>query len=405
MNVLMVAPSLPYPPTSGGALRVYSLLRALHGAGHRVTLLALDDSGFDFSGTPLATLCARIETFPVPQRSKAERLKTMLTSGEADLARRLYSPELADRLRDLLHAERFDLVQCEALETACYLPIAKQAPPGPKLCLDTFNAEYHLQRVMAGIDAQTPGRWPMAAYSWLQAGRIHDYERAMCQLADIVIAVSPEDADLLRSFRADERVEVLPSAICVDDYENDLPAAKLDGKSIVFTGKMDYRPNVDAALWFVDDILPLVRQRVPNATFTIVGRQPAPQLDRLRDERGITLTGAVDSVVPYLRGAAAYVAPLRMGSGTRLKLLEAMAVGVPIVATPTAAAGLMPAALDAMKVVDGAQEVADALADLLTSPDTGRALVAAGKSAVRTYYDWSATAPALIALYKEHGLA
>jgi len=404
MNILMIAPSLPYPPTSGGALRVYSLLRGLHAAGHRVTLLALDDSGIDSARTELNEVCASIETFPVPQRSKSQRLKTLLTTTQADLAHRLYSDALGQRLREILRTERFDLIQCEALETACYLPIAKAEQPNAKCCLDTFNAEYQLQRVIAGIDARELKRWPMAAYSWIQAGRIESYERQMCALSDIVIAVSPEDADLLRPFRTDGKIHVLPSAISVDDYAADLPAINFGTHTLVFTGKMDYRPNVDAALWLVNDILPLIRQRVPDVTVALVGQQPSPRLAPLSDIEGVTLTGRVESVVPYLRGAAVYVAPLRMGSGTRLKLLEAMAAGSPIVATTTAAAGLMPDAKAAMLITDGAAAFAEAVIGLLTSPDKRAGMIGAGKTAVRAHYDWSATAPALLNIYKEHGL-
>jgi glycosyltransferase involved in cell wall biosynthesis len=284
------------------------------------------------------------------------------------------------------------------------LPIAKAAQPTAKRCLDTFNAEYHLQRVIAGIDAREPKRWPLALYSWIQAGRIATFEREMCALADIVIAVSPEDADLLRPFRADGRIHILPSAISVDDYTGDVQPAALGSNALVFTGKMDYRPNVDAALWLVNEILPLIRQRVPDTTITLVGQQPSPRLDSLRALGGVTITGRVESVVPYLRGAAVYVAPLRMGSGTRLKLLEAMAAGSPIVATTTAATGLMPDAKSAMLIADGAQAFADAVTDILLSPEKRALMVQAGKTAVRAHYDWSATAPALLNIYKEHGL-
>jgi glycosyltransferase involved in cell wall biosynthesis len=404
MNILMIAPSLPYPPASGGALRVYSLLRGLHAAGHRVTLLALDDSGLDPADTPLRDVCVHVETFPFPQRSKLQRLKTLLTTQQADLTSRLYSLDLIQRLREILSREKFDLIQCEALETACYLPVAKAAQPTAKLCLDTFNAEYQLQRIIAGIDAREPKRWPIALYSWIQAGRIAHYECDMCALSDIVIAVSPEDADLLRPFRADGRIHILPSAISVDDYAADVAPADLGAHGLVFTGKMDYRPNVDAALWLVNEILPLIRKRIPDATVTLVGQQPSPRLNTLSAIQGVTLTGRVNSVVPYLRGAVAYVAPLRMGSGTRLKLLEAMAAGSPIVATPTAAAGLMPDAKSAMQMADGAYAFAEAVINLLTSPEKRATMIQAGKIAVRTHYNWTATAPILLNIYKEYGL-
>ncbi len=404
MKLLMIAPSLPYPPASGGALRVYNLLRGLHAAGVQVTLLALDDPNHLIPDTPLRSLCERVEVFAPPQRSKTQRLRTLLTSARADLADRLYSAALATRLTDLLRSEPFDLVQCEALETACYQPVAQAAAPQVKRCLDTFNAEYDLQRVIAGIDAREPKRWPLAAYSWVQAGRIAHYEREMCRLADFVIAVSPEDADLLRPFRPDSCVHVLPSAISVADYQGDDAPASLGPHALVFTGKMDYRPNVDAALWLADDLLPRIQQHIPSATLTLVGQQPHPRLDRLRAQAGITLTGRVESVVPYLRGAALYVAPLRMGSGTRLKLLEAMAAGSPIVATPTAAAGLLPQAHAAMRIAPDAASFAATVTDLLHAPEQRAQMAVAARAVVQAHYDWTATAPALLDIYRGYGL-
>jgi polysaccharide biosynthesis protein PslH len=226
-----------------------------------------------------------------------------------------------------MRQQDFDLIQFEALEIACYLPIVKQAGTQAKLCFDTFNAEADLQRVIFEIDRQEFKRWHIAIYSYIQSKRIAQYEGALCRMADLVIAVSHEDQKLLSQYRADKPIGIVPSGIFVDDYAVPDASVQLAANAIVFTGKMDYRPNVDAMLWFADSILP----HIPQAQLTIVGQQPHPRIQHLAERANISLTGWVDSVQPYLSAAAVYIAPLRMGSGTRLKILEAMATGCGII--------------------------------------------------------------------------
>jgi glycosyltransferase involved in cell wall biosynthesis len=365
--------------------------------------LAFDEGGARWQDTPLAGLCASVRTVVPPQRAVQDRIKTLLLSRQADIACRLYSEPMADALREVLNRESFDLIQAEGIEMAWLLPFAKKLQPSARLSFDTFNAEYQLQRVIASIDAQEPIRWPMALYSWLQSHRIAHFEREIGRLADLVIAVSMEDATSLGKLLPNKKIAVIPSAIAVEEYAA-TETRNLGTHAIVFTGKMDYRPNVDAALWFADEIFPRIRRQVPDAVFHIVGQMPHERLDRLRSIEGIEVSGFVRSVVPYLRGAAVYVAPLRMGSGTRLKLLEAMAAGSAIVATPIAAAGLLPDAKAAMRLAANAEKFADTVASLLNDPTARRALGQSALAAVSAYYDWTSTADSLRQVYKEAGI-
>lgn len=403
LNILLLTASLPFPTMSGGALRAYSLIRAMTRLGHRVHLLAFDEGSARWQDTPLAGLCASVQTVLPPQRTLRERVSTLLFSRQADVARRLYSEAMANALREILSRERFDLIQAEGIEMAWLLPLAKQFQPSAKLSFDTFNAEYQLQRVIATIDAQEPLRWPMAIYSWLQSWRIARFERDMGRLVDLVIAVSPEDAAALGNLMPEKKIPVIASAIAVEEYAV-METRNLGPHAIVFTGKMDYRPNVDAALWFADEIFPRIRRLVPDAVFHVVGQKPHERLERLRGIEGIEVSGFVRSIVPYLRGAAVYVAPLRMGSGTRLKLLEAMAAGSAIVATPIAAAGLLPDAKAAMRLAASAEPFAEVVASLLNDPTARRAIGQTALAAVSAYYDWTSTADSLRQIYEEAGI-
>lgn len=405
MKILVITASLPYPPASGGALRVYGIVKGLHTAGHPVTLLAFGDESQPIP-TPLAECCAHVIVVDAPApRSKMARLKTLFLSRQPDIAKRLYSDRMTMALTQLLQSELFDIIQIEAIETACYLPLVKTHQPSAKLIFDTFNAEYLLQRAVFAVDRTQVKRWPAALYSWLQSRRIARFEREICHLADAVIAVSPEDADALRGFRDDGVIHVVSSGIFVDDYQIPTPAPSPHNRkgghpsTLVFTGKMDYRPNVDAMLWFADEILPLIQREMPDTRLIIVGQQPHARLDALRQNPAVTLTGWVDSVLPYLHEAAVYVAPLRMGSGTRLKLLEAMAMGCAIVATNIAAAGLTDEVKHALCIEDEAESFAQAVVDLLRDAPRRDMMGDKAQHAVRAHYDWSAIMPRLFAVY------
>ncbi|NWF67817.1 MAG: glycosyltransferase [Chloroflexi bacterium] len=398
MRVLMLTGSLPYPPLQGGALRSFGIVHGLHAAGHEVVLLSFHEGALNGS-TPLTQYCAHIETVPPPRRRLRQRLRDLLLSGQADIARRLYSHELARCLQALLGEQEFDLVQAEGLEMACYLPLARAAAPQARLCYDAFNAEYALQQEMGRIDRADSGRWPAALYSLLQVPRIRAFEQRICCLADLVIAVSPEDAAALQTLCPEKEIPVLPNGIFVERYTSSSAQLELGEAALVFTGTMDYRPNVDAMLWFVKQVLPLVQARVPEAQLYIVGQKPHNRLTALRETAGVHLTGRVPQVQPYLHSAAVYVAPLRMGGGTRLKIMEAMAAGCAIVATHTAASGLHPQAKRALLLADSAAEMAQTILTLLEDEAKRQMLGAEARRSVAAYYDWSVLIPQLLALY------
>ncbi|MBL8163996.1 MAG: glycosyltransferase [Anaerolineae bacterium] len=405
MKLLIVTASLPYPPQQGGALRTFGILQGLHQAGHEIHLLSFQDSGaVTPASTPLHELCSHIETLPTPGRSKSSRLRDLVFSGHPDIARRLYSPDFERRLLAMVAQNRYDVVQFEGIEVASYLFLLRQGGTSSRLCYDSFNAEAALQRVIFEVDREDITRWAAAGYSLIQSGRIAQFERELCQQADLVIAVSDEDAAILREYRSDRRVSVVPNGIFADSYTDASEQLELGEQALVFTGKMDYRPNVDAVFWFTDAILPLIQRHYPNAHLYVVGQKPHPRLEKLRDVPGIEITGWVQDVKPYLRGASVYVAPLRMGSGTRLKILEAMAAQCAVVATSLAASGLRDDAEDALRIADTPQQIADAVISLLSDPRQRQALGGRASDYVRQHYDWSKLIPRLMQAYQGVGV-
>lgn len=399
MNILLLTPQLPFPPHQGTSLRNYYVMRGL-AERHTLTLLTFLEANQSLAPEriqPLLDVCPRIETVPVPPRSTAVRLRQLLTTRRPDMAHRLNSAEFAHKLRHLLTNGRYDVVQIEGIELASYMDIVRQVSPDSRLVFDNHNAETELQRRNLQTDRRNPRRWAAAAYSWVQVGRLERLERWACQTADAVTAVSDTDKLLLTALAPGVRITTIPNCIDVSLYE--LPAAPDAPRyDLVFSGKMDYRPNVDAVLWFADAVWPLIVQQRPSATWAIVGQKPHARLERLRQVPGITLTGWVESVRPYMAGAGVFIMPFRVGSGTRLKLIEAMAAGKAIVSTSVGAEGFPVQPGRELLVADEAVGLATAVLQLLTDESAAEQLGQAAQQFARQY-DWRVVTPLFDQVY------
>lgn len=401
LNLLFLTPQLPYPPHQGTTQRNFNILRGLAGA-HDITLLSFDErpDGGPVP-EPLRALCTHVETVPVTPRSTGLRLRQLLTTRDADMALRLWRPEFAARLAALLARTPFDIVQIEGIELARYADIVRRAAPQSHLVFDNHNAETELQRRAMLTDRGRPRRWPAALYSWAQVRRLTRFEQWVCMTADAVTVVSEADRAALARLTGKPAADftVIPNCLDVVSLRDRPRQAEPRPGNLVFIGKMDYRPNIDAVLWFVDHIWPLVRARFPEATFTVVGQKPHARLDRVRAVPGVTLTGWVEAVEPYLDAAAVVVLPLRMGSGTRLKLIEALAAGVPIVATTTGAEGFAVTDDKELLIADNPTAFAAAIVRLLMEPGTGRRLTA-NAQAFATAFDWRVVVPQFNTIYR-----
>jgi len=398
MRILILTPQLPYPPQQGTSLRNYHLLRYL-AARHEVSLLSF--AGADARPSHLAHLqafCHTVRTVPAPERSMARRLWTLLSSARPDMAWRLFSPEYARALATGLAREPFDILQVEGIEMAPYLWGLQ--PPHPFVVFDDHNAEYVLQKRAFLTDLRRPQRWPAAAYSLVQWRRLRRFERAVCRRANGLVAVSQADAQALTALDPRLSPVVVPNGVDLEAYRPDFPPlAGLAHPSLAFTGKMDFRPNIDAVLWFAQQVLPLLWQRDPDMRFYVVGQSPSPRLDPLRAEPRITITGRVDDVRPYIAGADAYVVPLRVGGGTRLKVLEAMAMGKALVSTSLGVEGLGVGDGREALLADTPEAFAEAVASLLADAGRRRALGQAARAFVERGYGWERIGPRLEAVY------
>lgn len=401
MRILFLTAQLPEPAHAGGTLRTSGLMRGAHAAGHTLHLLSFaTPHAADTARPALAEYCARVEIVPPPRRTIADRLRDLLLSARPDMQRRFYSAEYADRLRDLLTAEQYDIIQIESLEMATYLPVIQSEQPAAKIIYDSFNAEFDLQRSIYEAERRDPRRLPFAAYSLVQWRRLVRFERQVCKTVDHVIAVSEADAVAFERLAPGVAVTVVPNGIDAEPYSCCDGSLDLGSAALVFTGSMSYRPNVDAALWFADEVLPKIRAAVPGARFFVVGSQPHPRLLPLRERDDVEITGWVPDVNPFLHAASVFVVPLRMGSGTRLKILQAMAAGRAVVSTTLGAQGLDAQDGVALRIADTAPDFARQVVELLGSVELRQTLGRAGAALVARQYDWSVIVPRLLDVYR-----
>ncbi|NOZ27939.1 MAG: glycosyltransferase [Chloroflexi bacterium] len=414
-RVLLLTPQLPYPPQQGTAIRNFNLLARL-ARHHTIDLLTFLQPGDELTpDSPLHELCRAIATAPTPQRRLSARLRTTLTSRLPDMALRLESPEMWRRLRELLQRQRYEIVQIEGIEMASYglaiagvrltpgaAAITPQQPP-PRIVFDDHNAEYVLQQRAFQTDIRRPRRWIAAAYSLVQWQKLRRYERIVCRHADAVAAVSQADAAALKRLSPDLHPAVIPNGVDLQSYDpHRVQPRDLGAHALVFTGKMDFRPNVDAVRWFMP-VLSRVRESMPDARFFIVGQKPHPSLSKLAQNPAVEVTGWVPDTRPYIAGATVYVIPLRVGGGTRLKVLEAMALGKAIVSTRLGVEGFDVADGRELRLADTPEAFARAIVELLSDDEQRARLGATARRFVEKRYDWDQIVPAMERLYESEG--
>lgn len=419
-RLLFLTPQVPYPPHQGTTIRNYNLIANL-AEDYEVHLLCFQQQGDDpVDNTPLKRLLPVVDSTPAPSRSTRQRMLTTLTSPLPDLALRLASDTFQARLGALLERHRYDIIQIEGVEMAAYglwlanHPLWRSArvkenrpeiPIGrPALVFDDHNAEYVLQQRAWETDVRRPSRWHAAAYSAIQVNKLRRYERQVCQLCDRVVAVSEADRDALLALDPALNIAVVPNGVDLNYYAaysraRDPQAPDYGPNALIFTGKMDYRPNIDAVTWFADEVLPLIQRETPDARFVVVGKEPHPRVQKLAERPGVAVTGWVPDIRAHIAAGAVYVAPLRIGGGTRLKVLEAMAMRSALVSTRLGCEGFPLNGQEIVTFADDATAFAAAVTALLRDPARRAAQGEAGRRFVEAHYGWRAITPRLRAVY------
>jgi sugar transferase (PEP-CTERM/EpsH1 system associated) len=391
LNVLFVTPYLPAPPDFGGASRMYHLIREA-GRRHAVTTLTLASPTDDPRAAEvllgrvvpvLVPLTARMAAAPA---KRVVQLRSLVS--KQSFQRRLYWHTAMQRaLERLLAGERFDVVQLEFSQMGAY-----QTLPGVPSILDAHNIEHDLLRRIAGT-----GSLPRRLFNQIEYRKYRREEIAAWRRASCCIATSPGDAEAIGR-EIGRLVDIVPNGVDLEVFRR-MPLDGTDPSTLVFVGAMRYQPNAEATILFVEEILPRLRRQLPEARLTIVGADPPAAVRGLGQVPGVQVTGTVPDVRPWVREAGAVVVPLLNGGGTRLKILEAFAMGRPVVSTTIGAAGIEARDGEHLLIADTPEQVARAIARLATEPGLREWLVERAYALVRDRYQWPAAAERLDAVY------
>jgi polysaccharide biosynthesis protein PslH len=391
MNAAIVDGDLSFPLNSGKRLRTMHLLTRMAQRKHRITYICRGEAlGTDAQQITRFLAERGIETIvvddPVPRKAGWQfygRLAANLASPLPYAVASHDSPKMREQVQALASRRRVDLWQFE------WTPYADMLPWSPRVrkLINAHNVDSLLWERYYRTEANAARRW----YIKQQWRKFEAYERAALPRAARVVTVSEEDATLVRERFEMARVDVVDNGIDKDFFADVKPCGRL--QRILFLGSLDWRPNLDAVGILLDLVLPAVRKELPAAQFCIVGRNPpAWLLRRTRDLPGVELHPNAADIRPYLSQSAVMAVPLRSGGGSRLKILEALASGLPVVSTRVGAEGLCLRHGQELIIVERAEEVSAELVRCLRDPAGARAMAERGRQFVLQNYDWDVLA-------------
>jgi sugar transferase (PEP-CTERM/EpsH1 system associated) len=383
MKILWVKAGGLVPPDTGGKIRSYNIVREL-ARQHSITFFSFyaahdGDLHPDLKNMVERVVCVPLD-LPAP-RSFAEMLdySVRLFSSAPYNITKYCRPQVRRRLRALLKQETYDVMLCDFMAAAGVIPWDW---PTPKV-LFTHNVEAAIWR--RHYEVATNPIWK--AISWREWRKTEAAERRYLRLADRVLAVSESDRDAFASFVEPGKLAVIPTGVDVD-YFHPTPVEET-ANSLVFTGSMDWLPNEDAILYFVDAILPVIKKQCPEISLEVVGRSPSRKLQALAArESSLRLTGWVEDIRPFVARGSVSIVPLRIGGGTRLKIFEAMAMSKAVVSTSVGAEGLPVQSGANIIVADTPGDFAQSVVSLLRDPSQRRRLGTSARALVQEKYGW-----------------
>jgi glycosyltransferase involved in cell wall biosynthesis len=385
-----------WPATTGGRVRSLQIVSALS-RHHKVTLVTTHGPGDDPEGLARQLPdCHQVVSIPydVPKRGSASfplaLARSWLSSSPVDLLK-WHVPELRAHVREIVDRNAIDLCVSDFLFAAANVPMDGHVP----VVLFEHNVEYLIWKRLSALE-RNPIKKMLFEIEWRKLRR---KEAEICGRADLTIAVSEEDRGRLADLAPAAATGSIATGV---DTSYFAPGGRpeIPGR-LVFSGSMDWHPNEDAVIYFGEEILPRIRARIPDASFAIVGRNPTRSLREAADRLGMIVTGTVEDVRPYLDEASVYVVPLRAGSGTRMKIFEALGMAKPVVSTTVGAEGLALTHDETFLAADDPEAFGDAVVRLLHNEAQRKQLGAAGRALVVERYSWDQVANEFEALCRE----
>lgn len=377
LRILYLTHRFPYPPAGGAKVRAYHSIMRLAEANSVTVAAPVRDAEEREAAETLASLGPSVETASISRLAALLRTAVYAATGRTASVGYFRAPRLVRRVLELGEAGAFDLIIVHSSSVAPYVAGLRGTPK----VLDFVDMDSR-----KWLDYTAYSSWPKRLVYALEGRALGRLERTLARRFDLNMTATQFEADSLIEIAGQVPHAVVPNGV---DLRYFTPAdAPYDPVRVCFVGRMDYFPNALAMQRFCAESWPLIRQVVPNARLQIVGANPMPEVRDLASISGVEVTGTVDDVRPYVRAAACTVAPLEIARGTQNKLLESMAMGVPVIASPLAARGVDASAPDEIWIAQDVTRMAEGVVALMTDPEARARLAKMGRARVEETYDW-----------------
>lgn len=394
MKILFLAHLLPLPLDSGGKIKSYYTLKAL-AAKNEVRVLAYVRTDEERQLIPeLQKICPVIETIPL-ERSKFKQALDLfwsLAKKKSFIIDRDFRSEMQAAFNAMVDNFKPDVVHVDHLQMAQFVDFDSPY----KTVLDNHNVEAMIIKRIS----ETADSLGMRRFASIEWPKLQKYELDICSKCDLVLTVSEEDKATLQTDTNKANIHSVP--IGVDMQYFDFVKRNPDSKNILSIGTMYWPPNVDSMLYFSKEIFPLVKREIPDAILTIAGQKPVASIQALASDPSIRVTGYVDDSRTVARDCGVFIVPLRSGSGVRVKILNALAMGLPVVSTSIGAEGLDVISGKHLILADEPESFARAIIDVINNPDLANSIGASARELVGEKYSWDTVGKRLLDLYEAH---
>ncbi len=396
MNILFLTYGLPFPPDRGARIRDFHFVKNVS-RKHNVLLLSmLDPTGQTADISELSSYCSWIDYVEVPRRSALNHLQALfdnLINGRPIAVHDYYQRALAEKLSEVVTTQHIDIIQIEHSFMAPYIHALPEKRTF-KTVLDFHNIGFVQYPRMVGLST---GLYEKSGFV-LKSLLMRNWERRYARFFDHCLATSDHDAELLKKNNPDLPVTVVPNGVDINACQllDDFPKEK----TLLMIGTIGYPPNEDAVLFFCNKILPIIEQRIPDIKLLVIGHAPSRKVAEYDSRHNINILGSVPDVLPYYEKSSIAVVPLRGGGGTRLKILEAMAFGRPVVSTTIGCEGLNVLDGEHLLVADSPSEFADCVIRLLENHSLRNRIIQSARRLVENRYDWEIVCNDLQKIYQ-----
>ena len=378
MNILYLCHRFPFPPKRGGKIRPFNMIRHLSAVGHQVTVCSLARSPEEAEeGREIAPYCAGFEMGHVKELVQVARMIVRLPVLTPSSMGYFYSPELAAHVHRLLGSKTWGLIFVHCSSVAQYVEHVTDVPK----ILDFGDMDSQKWFEYANYKP-----FPLSLGYRFEGAKMLAAEKRLARQFDLCTATTRAEWETLNDYQTGADTDWFPNGV---DAEFFCPVdGSYDADTISFIGRMDYYPNQECMARFCEQTWPLLKSRRPAMKLLIVGADPSPAMRKLGDLPGVTVTGSVPDVRPFIRGSALMVAPLNIARGTQNKILEAMAMGVPVVTSTIAAGGVDAEFVTHFLVADTPQAYADAIMQIVDNAAERNRLAIAGRQRMLSHHAW-----------------